>query len=352
MSRGVVQRANRLKPPVPELLKLLGIAFRKSGAEWRGFCPEPSHAARSRKRDSGSWQINADGLHHCFSCGYGGGPLRLVATARATTAAEAAAWLVEHFGDELDPESDVRFKADSVKVTPATKLALPPSERLFGPGRKSADAKRAIGYLLNRGVTVEQLERHRFFATPDSRGAPYRARVIVPVIVRGRIVDFVARLYRPADPEFPKALSGKRKEGALKELALWNYDRLSRSDSTVYVAEGVWGALAIERAGFPNVVATCGSAWSPERTELLAGYERIVLVPDGDEAGESMVTRCSGLRFAHSLALAELPRGEQPDTVQPDELRQVLIGARKLTAFGPTVDSVVSARSWSKTDLG
>lgn len=341
----------RLRPDVPRLLELLGIKVRRSGQEWRGFCPEPEHSGRSRRRDSGSWQIDAEGRHYCHSCGFGGGPIVLVMAARGATAGEASRWLIGHFGDALDPDAKVEIADVERKIPTTPRLKIPPAEWLSGGGRLTYDSRKAIEYLHDRGVTDSEIARYDFYATPDVRFAPYRGRIIVPIVVRNQLVDFVARLYVDAGPRAPKALSGKRDEGALKELALWNYDRLDPEASTVYVAEGVWGAMAIIRAGFPNTVATCGSAWSPERTELLAGWDRIVLIPDGDEAGSAMVERCSELRFRHRLEVVELPTRKQPDDFSPAELGE-LIGRSKTPSFGARLyDSPEIARSWRKVDL-
>jgi DNA primase len=148
----------------------------------------------------------------------------------------------------------------------------------------------------------------------------------VPVIVEGRLVDFVARLYVKSPPTIPKALSGRKVDGARKELAIWNFDRLDPELPMVYVTEGIWGALAMLRLGVRNVVAICGSAWSEERSELLGQWPTVVLVPDGDRAGEKLERVASkSLRRRSQVQVVRLPPGGQPDEIEPGELLRRLL---------------------------
>lgn len=189
---------------------------------------------------------------------------------------------------------------------------------------------------------MADIERYGIGAVPEGRGG-YGGRLIVPVVVRGRLVDFVARLFVDRGPTTPKALSGRRDQGAIKELSLWGYDELDPDVPVVHVCEGVWGAHAARRAGLPNVVAACGSAWSPERSQLLDRWREIVFVPDGDPAGAKLPGRASDLRFRHRVRVALLPAGQQPDTVSPEELRARVAAAEVLHA---TPLPAAQVRSW------
>ena len=84
------------------------------------------------------------------------------------------------------------------------------------------------------------------------------------------------------------------------------------------------------RAGIPNVVAACGSAWSPERTGLLSPWSEIGIVPDGDLAGSSLPARASSLRFRSRVRVAVLPPGSQPDDLAAEDLRSIVESALEL----------------------
>jgi DNA primase len=335
-------------PDVPKLLRELGIKGRRSGDEVRDHCPDPRH---QRKPGPGSWHCRVRGqragLHNCFACGFGGGPVALVRAVLKIDTEEALAWLRAFIGEEgtaLGRPSIWKPQKRSSEVSEGLTL---PVEMLPLYGKVSDEVLQARDYLLGRGVTPEEISRHRIGAVPaDVRS--YAGRVIVPVVVRGDLVDIVARLYIPRPPHIPKALSGKRENGARKELALWGYDYLDPGVDTVYVVEGVWGALAMLRAGVLNVVAACGSAWSAERTELLAPWPRVVLVPDGDAAGSKLETRAASLRFSSELLIVDLPSKAQPDTLDSDNLRLCLARPRKPT---PSERVVVRNRPWTGKSL-
>lgn len=332
---------------VRQLLDRLGLPVPRHGRELRTHCPNPKHA---KKPGPGSWQIRLDGdragLHVCFGCGFGGGPVDLVAMVRGSTKKEARAWLITEFG--LLTHNRVRL-ATSTKFDDDDRplLTFPPgTAQIVRDGRVQVGAEEPAEYLLGRGLSLDDIERYTigfvpFDSTLRERQRGYSGRVIVPVVVRGELVDFVARLYVPASPVIPKALSGQRDKGARKELALWGFDFLTGDEPNLVVTEGVWGALAVIRAGLP-AVAACGSAWSPERTELLRPWREIVLIPDGDAAGALMVQRTSGLRFGHYVRLARLPPGEQPDTTKTSLI--CMVDSAQEVCYSPT--SSVRLRVW------
>jgi DNA primase len=317
---------------VPALLAELKIDARRAGNEYRGHCPNPEHV---RRPGPGSWQIRTAGrdagLHTCYGCGFGGGPVQLVQKVLGLpTYGAAFDWIRQFVGEVVPSGAEVRFRRKEVPVVEVPELQVPVGTlALWAHDRtKNRTVDAALTYLEGRGLVLADVERYGIGAVPE--GAPsYGGRLIVPVVVRDRLVDFVARLFVDRPATVPKALSGRRDQGAVKELSLWGYDELDPGVRVVHVVEGVWGAHAARRAGLPNVVASCGSAWSPERSALLGAWPEICFIPDGDAAGSKLPGRASDLRFRHQVRVAELPAGQQPDTVPPDVL---LAAVRSATA--------------------
>lgn len=309
---------------VPAVLDALGIEAHRSGTELRSHCPNPTHAKRP---GPGSWQIDPKtGLHTCYACGFGGGVVALVQVVAGVDREGAIHWLRERVGFVI-PKS-VRPADFPRKVAAAPALRYPKGTVALWR-QVPADLEPARTYLFGRGLTERDLRDYAIGAVPEE--APtYSGRVIVPVVVGNRMVDFVARLYVPRPSSTPKALSGRRDLGALKEFALWGYDRTDPTIPRVYVVEGVWGAIAMLRAGIPNVVAACGSAWSYERTDLLARrFSEVVLVPDGDAAGSKLVDRAAPQLGARcDVRVVDLGAGKQPDDLTPVELVRAVRTAR------------------------
>jgi DNA primase len=83
------------------------------------------------------------------------------------------------------------------------------------------------------------------------------------------------------------------------------------------VVEGYFDLLALVTAGIHEVVAPCGTALTQEHAGRLRRYaQEVVLLFDGDEAGERAAERALPILLAEGLRVrvAFLPRGEDPDT--------------------------------------
>ncbi len=315
-----MRRGRKLKVDVAKLLAELGVEARKSGNEWRGHCPKHQAIAGSSTSGPGPWNINAEGFHHCYSCKWRGGPINLVAAVLGITGKEAYRWLKGCRGTESLPDrTEVWFER---KLAREPSLMYPKGARALW-SKVPQELQGAVEYLEGRGVTRAEIERWRIAAVPEEE-LRYSGRIIVPIVVDGKMVDFVARLFVDKPDVVSKALSGRKDQGALKEYSLWGYDELDPTLDVVHVVEGIWGAVACKHANIPNVVACCGSSWSPERTELLEPWERVVMIPDGDSAGSSLVRRASSLSRRHDYLQVELPHGKQPDHLDPLVLKRLV----------------------------
>lgn len=312
---------------VEALLRELKIPVRDRGRkEIRARCPNPKHHHDPDPKAVGSWSIRTigerAGRHHCLvpSCNFGGGPIGLVATVLGIDRPAARRWLVERFGLELKTAAVAApFHG---KVQPAPVLRYPDKTQALWLDL-SAEVRPALAYVLRRGMTHRDVERYRVGAVPAHVPA-YGGRVIVPVVVGGTMVDFVARLFVDRSG-VPKALSGRVDLGARKELALWGIDDVPPELGWVVVVEGLWGAIAVRNAfGADVAVAACGSSWSEERTDLLERFERVVVVHDGDPAGRAFGAKLAQV-FGRRASIVDPGDGLQPDT-HPDLRALVMTG--------------------------
>ena len=96
---------------------------------------------------------------------------------------------------------------------------------------------------------------------------------------------------------------------------LYNTSALITPSPYVAIAEGEFSAWAVELDGIPCPALQGVSAWKEHFTRAFAGYEKVFLLGDGDEAGQKMNEKLSSL----------LPNGvpvELPATSDPDSLRR------------------------------
>lgn len=158
--------------------------------------------------------------------------------------------------------------------------------------------------------------------------------------LRGDPVGFGARLLAG---EGPKYLNSPETALYQKSRILyglnWSKSEIVRSGHSV-VVEGYTDVIAMDLAGLPVGVATCGTALGEDHLDLLRRFsERVVLAFDADAAGAGASLR----GFEHSvpgdldLRVAELPVGLDPaDLVfsgEIDALRKAVEESQPLLRF-------------------
>ncbi len=172
-------------------------------------------------------------------------------------------------------------------------------------------------------------------ASPSQRGRgvidKFRARVIFPIRDQnGHAVGLGGRLL---EGEGPKYLNSPATPLFDKSRTLYLIDRAKgpiRKSSQAVIVEGYTDALMAHQAGFENVVASLGTALTPNQIGLLTRYaNRIALAYDVDAAGEkagtlgvqalaSLIGQLqgddSGVKL-EDVRVVRLPDGKDPDEV-------------------------------------
>lgn len=250
---------------------------------------------------------------------------------------------------------------------------------LAGP---SAEGRAARAALTGRGVPDEQAARHRLGVSPLGWTATVdrlreaghteevllaaglaavgrhgglldrlRGRLVFPVADHdGAVVGFLGRDLGLTGPAAPKYLNTAttalyRKGEVLHGLAAAR--PALAAGVTPVLAEGPFDLLAVERA-HPRwaPVAAIGTAVTAAHAAALAqalplrdGPAEVVVALDGDPAGQSAALRAYPLLRAAGLwpLHAQLPGGQDPGALQPEELHS------SLSTAGPLADAVLDA---------
>ena len=145
-------------------------------------------------------------------------------------------------------------------------------------------------------------------------------RVLFPIHdIRGRTVAFGARvLPGESGVSGPKYLNSPESVLFAKSKLLFGLDvaRPSvRESGTVIVAEGYTDCIVAHQYGITNAVGTLGTALTEQHVmELKRWAKRVVLVYDGDQAGQAAAERALAkfLAFDVDLRLLTLPDGADP----------------------------------------
>jgi DNA primase len=92
------------------------------------------------------------------------------------------------------------------------------------------------------------------------------------------------------------------------------------------VVEGFFDCLQVHQAGYRNVVALLGVSLSEAQEKLLLErFARLILMLDGDEAGQRASRQLAArLQRRVSLSIVEVPSGRQPDQLSSEEIGRIV----------------------------
>lgn len=321
------------------------VALKRTGRNLVGLCP-------FHKEKTGSFSVNPERqFYHCFGCKAGGDVFRFVQETEKVGFIEAVEILSRRAGIPV-PERRGEGGAGSgarARLSEALEAAAQAYEQWLGDPEGGAAVR---AYLERRGLTRDTQRAFRLGLAPEGwenlvqrlrgriadevlvqaglaarretgRGGLYdrfRNRLMVPLVAPGGVVvGFGARALSDADP--PKYLNSPETPVYHKGAFLFGLDQARRRaepDGEMIVVEGYFDAIALHQAGLGNTVATSGTALTSDQARLLKRLvPRIVLTYDGDAAGQEAMMRSLGVLLAEGLdvAVADLPEGEDPDTL-------------------------------------
>lgn len=324
-----------------DIAELVGryVTLKRAGRSHKGLCP-------FHQEKTPSFTVNPDrGIFHCFGCQESGNAFAFLMRHENLTFPEAARILAAEVGVEI-AESDGRDAGVTERIFAANDVA----QRLFLESLAADVGRGAREYLAGRGITTAQASKYGIGYAPPGwdvlvralslaeisaaqgekagllkarqSGGHYdvfRERVTFPIQdVRGRVIGFGGRALGDGEPKYlnsPETPVFRKREGFYGFPSA--LEPIRRADRVV-VVEGYFDQIALDRAGLPEAVATCGTALSEEHARNLRRRTRnVVLLFDGDEAGRRAALRGLELLLPHGLRVraAALPAGEDPDSL-------------------------------------
>jgi DNA primase len=175
-------------------------------------------------------------------------------------------------------------------------------------------------HLRQKGASQLQIERSGLVVKKEEGGSydRFRGRLIVPVMdIQGRPIAFGGRTLKDEDakyinsPETAAYVKGRNLFG----LNLTR-DEIRRQGYAILV-EGFLDLIIPYQFGIRNVVASLGTALTPDQVKLLARFARKVVVNyDGDRAGVQAAKKAIETLLAEDLEVKVLVL---PDDADPDE---------------------------------
>jgi DNA primase len=315
------------------------VVLRPSGRRLRGLCPFHQEKTPSFYVDPQSQ------LFYCFGCQTGGDIFKFVMLYEKVDFREAAEMVARRFGVRL-PETPGVAAEPRGRLLEMNRVAeeffrarlqhsdpgSAPRAYLTRRGLGAAIASRlGLGYapegwevlrshLLARGFKPEEIVKGGL-AVPRASGAGqydrFRERLMFPIRdAGGRTVAFGGRALGEAEPKY---LNSPETPVYVKGHHLYGLDlarEAIRREGFAIVVEGYMDVASLLGAGFDNVVASLGTAFTLAQVRLLARFtDRVTLSYDGDVAGAAATTRSVGLLLgaAFQVRVVDLPGGFDPD---------------------------------------
>ncbi len=341
-----------------DVVSLIGeyVALKRSGASFKGLCP--FHSEKSP-----SFYVHPQRqFFHCFGCQASGDVISFIQRLEGLTFVESVRRLAERGGVELpstDAREDLAIRQASqrrsrlVAITEAAAgyylkmLAEHPLSSMArhelekrGVSPETADTYR-LGYapngwdglcrfLAQKGYSPAEAEEVGLIVPRKSGEGHYdrfRHRLMFPIAdLQGHIVAFSGRALDtpPGEepPEEPPAKYINSPEGPLYkkgELLFGAHEaRVElRREGEALLAEGNFDVVALHQAGFKNVVAPLGTAFTPMQAKVLRRFvSKVTVVFDGDRAGKKAVLNAYPLLAESALPtkVITLPGGDDPDS--------------------------------------
>ncbi len=329
------------------------VTLRKAGANHMGLCPfhgekSPSFAVSPSRQ-----------TYHCFGCGVHGNAIGFLMEHLGMGFVDAVSDLSQAVGlavpkDERSPEERERFaklKEHQVTLSDVLKKA---SDHYRKQLKSSA---RAIEYLKRRGLSGEIAARFAMGYAPegwralasafahyddplleesglvisqaaDQEGSSdvkrydrFRDRIMFPIrSVQGEVIGFGGRVLDQGEPKYLNSPETPVFSKGRELYGLFEARSAIRQSGYVLVVECYMDVVALAQLGFPNAVATLGTACTAEHIQKLFRFtESVVFSFDGDAAGRRAAGRALEAALPHasdtrSVRFLFLPAEHDPDS--------------------------------------
>jgi len=335
-----------------DVVEIVGryVQLKKGGANFSGLCPfhsekSPSFSVSPTKQ-----------FYHCFGCGKNGNAISFLMDHAGMTFVEAVKDLAQKYGLQV-PEEDAspqdRARAAEQRQKQVTlNDVLEKAAQAYRKHLKDSD--RAVDYFKRRGLSgavAQQFglgyapEGWRSLAsvfpnyddpllvesglvilndetgTAEKRYDRFRDRVMFPIRnVKGECIGFGGRVLGDEKPKYLNSPETPVFSKGRELYGLFEARNALRDHGYALVTEGYMDVVALAQLGFPNTVATLGTACTTDHLQKLFRFtDSVIFSFDGDDAGRRAARKAldGALAFAsdvRSVKFLFLPSEHDPDS--------------------------------------
>ncbi|WP_312843135.1 DNA primase [Diaphorobacter nitroreducens] len=324
------------------------VQLKKSGANFMGLCPfhgekSPSFSVSPSKQ-----------FFHCFGCGKNGNAIGFLMDHAGMGFREAVQDLAQQIGMQV-PDDENTSPQDRERAAAQRQKQATLTDVLEKAGdawrRHLRESPRAVQYFKGRGVSGQVAKRYGLGYAPEGwRGLAsvfpeydsplleesglvivneedgkrydrFRDRVMFPIRnVKGECIGFGGRVLGDDKPKYLNSPETPVFHKGRELYGLYEARNAIREHGYALVTEGYMDVVALAQLGFPNAVATLGTACTPEHVHKLFRFtDTVVFSFDGDAAGRRAARKAldGALPYAsdtRSVKFLFLPAEHDPDS--------------------------------------
>ena len=369
-----------------DIVEIVGnyITLKPSGGQrFKACCPfhqekTPSFIV-SRDRQS----------YHCFGCSKGGDVISFVQEIEGLSFPEVLQQLADKAGIQLpafngkndQSGSDRQDLLDMTRTAAryyvktlrdpnrgsigteyvATRNLNEETIRSFGLGYVPDGWNNLVDVLRKEGYKDSLIAQSGLAKRKDNGGIydTFRNRVMIPIRdTSGRVVAFGGRDLGDSPAKYMNSPENTIYKKSRVLYGLYESRDALRETKQAILVEGYFDLLRCVDAGIHNVVATCGTALTPDQALLLKRYvPEVLLVFDGDQAGIQAALRGIGILASSGLTVRalDIPDGMDPDdyilSAGADEFRKRAAEAEDFVSFYVRMNQDRSGSIEGRTDI-
>ncbi|WP_091466860.1 DNA primase [Flavobacterium urocaniciphilum] len=324
------------------------VQLKRSGSNMKGLSPfvnekSPSFMVSPVK------QIWKD-----FSSGKGGNAVTFLMEHEHFTYPEAIKYLANKYGIEVEETVVTNEDIEQANEKESMYLVSEFARDYFHKTMLNTDEGQAIGlsYFKERGFTKDTIEKFQLGYSPDSWDAftkealgkaykleylektgltivkqedgktfdRFKGRVMFPIhSMSGRVLGFGGRILTN-DKKAAKYLNSPESEIYHKSKVLYGIFQAKQSIAKLdncYLVEGYTDVIQFNQSGIENVVASSGTALTPDQIRLVSRLtNNMTVLFDGDAAGLRASIRGIDLilEAGMNVKVCSFPDGEDPDS--------------------------------------
>lgn len=322
------------------------VNLKRAGSNFKGLSPF------SDERSPSFMVSPAKGIWKDFSTGKGGNSVKFLMEHSQFTYPEAIRYLARKYNIEIEETEQSDAEKAMTDVRESMYLVSEFAKDYFHRTLINSEEGKAIGlsYFKERGFTNETIKKFSLGYSPETWDAltkealgkgykleflestgltipredrpfdRFKGRVMFPIeSMSGRVLGFGGRILTN-DKKAAKYLNSPESDIYHKSKVLYGIFQAKQSiakQNNCYLVEGYTDVIQFNQAGIENVVASSGTALTPDQIRLINRLTRnITVLFDGDAAGLRASVRGIDLILEEGMnvRVCAFPDGEDPDS--------------------------------------